>query len=114
MDERRKFLRLNAKVSVTYQQADSTQESPTITRNIGAGGICILGSEAVALGKQIKVEIKLPEQGRIISFVGEVVWSGEVTLPDVASAPLVQMGVRFINIDPKDHQAIIRHCVTNI
>jgi hypothetical protein len=66
------------------------------------------------MGTVLKLEMRLPDEERLISFTGEVVWSSEATIPDVSDAPIIQLGIRFLNIDPKDHQAIIRHCVTHI
>ena len=106
----RRFLRVDVKLPVTYRDPASTEAKPSITRDVGGAGICLLTNEEFPKGTKLEVELELPGAEQPIRFTGEVVWCrSNPQRPRSFFA-----GMSFVTIKPEDHQAVMRYCVTLI
>ncbi len=115
-EEQRRFARLFINVPVTYLILPDGSVEQSVTRDVGGGGVCLFVDEPLQKEALLRVEIKLPEQGPSITFVGEVAWCqeyelvGKTTGGDVHQDRLIQTGLKFMQIDPEDRKTLLRYC----
>ena len=64
--ESRKHLRVDAKVTVSYMGP---------TKNLSAGGMCVVVDNPLAVGSEAELEFKLPGSTEPITCTGRVVWA---------------------------------------
>lgn len=115
MEQRRKFVRLDTRIEVTYTVLPSTHERRTVTKNIGGGGICFFAEEVLAPGTHIRAAMRLPDRQLPVSFTAEVVWSEAYeVVGQTERRKAVEVGVRFLEIAPEDQQAIMQHVVLSL
>lgn len=115
MEERRRFVRLDTRLSVTYQVLPSSQAKQSVTKDIGGGGICVFLSEPLQERTQLRVEIVLPDRPQPITFMGEVVWCEQYDIIGKSQQHRsIMAGVRFLNIKPDDQDAIMQHVILNL
>ena len=106
--EKRRFLRVDVKLPVTYWSPASPDAKLSVTKDVGGAGICLLTNEALLKGIRVEVELELPEAKQPVRFVGEVVWCG----PNPQRPRSFLIGISFLTIKPEDHQAVMRFCVS--
>ncbi len=107
MIERRKFIRLQAPIGVGYKvlkKSRRVKQAPSLIRNIGGGGICIIAKEDLRSGDLLDLHIQIPHLKETIHAVGEVVWFAHFRERD---RDLREAGVRFRDIEPKDLHKIL-------
>lgn len=63
--ESRKHLRVDAKVTVSYMGP---------TKNLSAGGMCVVVDNPLAVGAEAELEFTLPGSTEPISCTGRVIW----------------------------------------
>jgi len=107
--DRRKFVRLNASVDVQYAvlENQSLRKKKVLSKNISAGGICIIAYEEIPLGTELALTIYFPNESSPILCKGKVVWSrpfqvGEEQKPQFD----VGVGIEFFDINEKDKSKI--------
>ena len=109
MDERRKFARLSADVEVVWkkriQPPGSAFETKNTTRNISAGGICLIVYEKVNENDILELEIRLPT-GNAIRALGKAVWVSEYEIVGEATGNSYDIGVEFIDIADDEREEI--------
>ena len=72
----------------------------TMTRDVSAGGVCVVMREMIPVGSRIRVEIHVPPLARSIRADGQVIRC----LP--AHGGGFQLGIQFLEIDPKERAAL--------
>ena len=93
----RRYVRLPASWPIKcVPKALSETREVTRTRDISAGGVAISVKQMVPVGSPIQMEIHIPPLDR--SIVAE----GQVIRCSAAQGGGFELGIRFINIDPKD------------
>lgn len=113
--ERRRFVRLDTTCPITYRVLPSTAAQTSTTRNIGGGGICVFLSQRLSLGTPLEVEVQFPNRPQPIYFTGEVVWCKESEVVDKTQrSRIIQAGVKFVYINPKDQETIMQHVALNL
>ena len=112
VEERRKFVRLNINVEINYTVITHPPHKqfviPTKSKNIGAGGICLISEQELRAGELLKLEIRLPEDPPVIYALGKVAWVKPFSLATEKSKRF-DMGVEFIEISPEDKQKINKY-----
>jgi c-di-GMP-binding flagellar brake protein YcgR len=103
-DERRQYLRLDAKLPITYREVPTDTLTPSVSRNISGGGICIRVSQPLENGTHLSVEVRLPD-GTDAQFEADVVWCRSHQDP---RGRVTEVGLSFTKIDPKVRGAILR------
>ena len=101
--ERRKFPRLDAKLPVTYCEASSSALTPSVSRNLSAGGLCFRVSQPLEANTPLVIDVTLPDQTDI-RFDARVVWCRPLQEP---RGRVVEIGVEFTRIDSKDRDRIM-------
>ncbi len=106
-EERRKHIRLKTKLSTSYKDARSGKMRRALTKNIGAGGLCLLTEEYLAPGTRLVLELQLSDRPKAIQCQVEVIWSQ----PLAAGQGVYQneMGVEFVQIDPKEQTLLTQY-----
>jgi len=101
MEERRKFPRLDLNVEVNWKRNSA---SPSVsagnianTKNISAGGVCLISDECLNVGQGLSLEIKLPGN-RIINAEGRVVWTDQFEIIGGKYEKKYGVGVEFVDI----------------
>ena len=108
-EDRRKFVRLSIGVEVSYSLLDGkdTKQSAT-TKDIAAGGICLLVDTQLKKGDVVKLEIVLPEFPPRIYATGRIVWVKPFSM-EGEKKPRFDVGIEFLAIDPKDRELINKY-----
>lgn len=121
MKERRQFVRLDARLSVSYRILPSgNQAIQSTTLNVSGGGVCVFLDDVLNPGTFLQVDVKLPERERSISFLGEVMWCERIELhaqstqPGEPSHRSVIAGVKCIQITAEDQQELMRYVILNL
>ena len=106
--EKRKFSRLNLSVLVDYKIVHKDSSESGNTKNISAGGICLIVYEDIEIGSQLKLNIYLPEQDFPLLAEGRVVWKDDFIVGD-DNRIRFEVGIEFIKIDERDRQVIANY-----
>lgn len=113
--DRRKFVRVDSQLPLSYTVIGTDQRGQSKTRNISGGGICFFAPEPLTPGAQIDMTMRLPGRDEPIRFSAEVVWSRLVESPGLASLDYrADVGVRFVTITPRDRVLILQHVLSSI
>lgn len=115
MEERRKFVRLDTRLPVAYQVMRGPASKGSFSSDIGGGGVCLFLSEPLKSGTMLKVDVTLPDQSKHIIFTGEVIWCEQYeVIGKTQRERSVEAGVKFVQIDPQEQQAIMRHVILSL
>ena len=115
MEERRKFVRLDTRLPVTYQVMQGPASRVSLSSDIGGGGVCLFLSEPLKPGTFVRVEVTLSDPPRAVTFTGEVIWCEQYEMIGKTQRERsVEAGVKFIQIEPSDQQAIMRHVILSL
>jgi PilZ domain. len=109
-EERRRFMRLNVSCEVGYKvlSPKPPKAGLTKTRNISAGGICLIAEEKLNPGAVLELNFNLPEQKPAIKATGKVVWVKPFKI--ASEQEHFDCGVEFSVINQQD-QNKINQCV---
>lgn len=112
MEERRRFVRLDTRLDVTYTVLPSGSPQQTVLKNLGGGGICLFADRVLKPGTCLQVAMKLPGREPPVNFTAEVVWSEPYeVIGRTERRKAVEVGVRFLEIAPQDQEAILQHVI---
>ena len=106
--ERREFPRMWMRLALSYRVVESVRGGQSLTKNVGGRGIRFLTDQPLHLGTKLEITLSPPDRPKPIIFVGEVVWS-EMRHDPAYRAPMVDVGVRFVKIDPRDQQFLVQY-----
>jgi len=109
MDERRKYIRIDNSLSVSYRVLKGYLTSSSRSRNISEGGICLPINHKFDPGVVLALKIQILEWDISIRAVGELVWVKK--LKDETFTFLT--GIKFIQIDPEEY-AKLRKYITKL
>ncbi len=104
--DRRKDERLNVILEVKYSIGQITVASKTSkTKDISTKGICLLLDEKIEKMTPLRLEIKVPDQNRLIKGMGEIVWADEAIEDGKHSAKrLFNTGIKISNFREADEK----------
>ena len=110
VEERRKFIRLNINVDIRFSLIKNTvqEEIKSKSRNISAGGICIMTGESLKAGDVLKIEIILPENPPIVHALGKVSWIKPFGYLD-EKKQRYDVGVEFVEIDERERERVNKY-----
>ena len=116
MEERRRFVRLDARLEVNYHIiGQAGKDLPSLTRNVGGGGIGFFTESRLAPGTILEVEVEFPTHQRRVRFTGGVIWSGQLLLSSGDKSPRpFETGVRFIDIALEDREFLLHYSRGNV
>ena len=108
--ERRRFPRLitSADVEYTILEKKPLQEKDTVSKNISAGGICLIVYEKIEPGSILDLKIRLEDINYVALVKGRVVWNSYFTF-DADKKARYDLGIEFIEINESDRQKISKY-----
>jgi hypothetical protein len=110
MDEKRRFVRLNVGVTVSWNKIgegkEPVGEKDAMVKNISGAGICMIAYRDVKQGEQLNLEMTLPS-GKKIAAKGRISWTKSFEIIGRESNRSYETGVEFIEIRDEDRQAIV-------
>ncbi len=104
-DERRKYLRLpmNFMVECNIPNSSASETRVAYSRNVSAGGLGVVLSEAHPVGTMLDITLRLPT-GEQIRASGRIAWVDEFT---VGRDKAFDTGIEFVQIGAQDAELII-------
>ncbi|MCQ9207453.1 MAG: PilZ domain-containing protein [Omnitrophica bacterium] len=104
---RRKFPRVRYRCTIIIKQRDSSQEFPTYTENVGAGGICVNMEKGLGLFQGVGLEIFLGgPHATAIKCAATVVWVVKKHTIGQKGAPQYDTGLEFVDMDEEGKKCI--------
>lgn len=110
-EERRQFTRRESALHATVRTMNAITGLNILTRDVGAGGACLLSPVRLNFGSVFHSDIQVPGQPRPISFTGRVVWTDPLvrfSAPE-PHAELFEIGCEFLDISPEAQATIAQH-----
>ena len=115
MDERRRYVRLDTRLKITYTVLKKGKDVPisSETKDISGGGIRIFLTNSLPVQTVLKMSILLPEDPPPIVCTGKVVWVEEFSVLQDESKEKnrYEAGISFTEINPKDRDRIIKYVI---
>lgn len=109
MLDKRNFPRLSASVEVEYILLEGVSDGKqTFTRNISAGGICLIVYEKIEPGSILSLKLYLPDVKKTIQAQGKVVWSSHFTIGS-DQRDRYDLGIEFTEIDDSVRDEISKY-----
>jgi len=108
--ERRRFPRLDTSVDIEYGifKKESLQEGKAVTKNISAGGICLIVYEKIEIGTILDIRSNLKDINYIIKARGKIVWSSNFTVMP-GNIARYDLGIEFVEIKEDDRQKLSQY-----
>jgi len=109
MLDKRNFPRLVASVGVEYTLLkDASDKKKTYTKNISAGGICLIVYEKIEPGSILAWKLRLPDVKRAIEAQGKVVWMSHFIIGS-DQRDRYDLGIEFTEIAESARQKIFQY-----
>ena len=111
LKERRRFIRLEASVKVKYTVIGKPGTIKAFSKNISAGGLCLLLDVQLAVDTPLQLEIKIPDLKNPIHAIARVVW--QKGFESAGAEPKVHFttGIEFTGISDFDRFNINRYVI---
>ncbi len=108
--ESRRFPRLDIPVDIEYGifKKESSQEGKAVTKNISAGGICLIVYEKIEIDTILDIRSNLKDINYIIKARGKVVWNSYFTTMSDNIAHY-DLGIEFVEIKDEDRQKLSQY-----
>lgn len=114
MEERRKYPRLKFNVDVDYKilRESGFISTTAESKNIGAGGVCIIALERFGVGSSLSLKFSLPGAPKPIKAIGRVAWIAEFSVGDAPLHTAYDTGIEFTEISDEDREKINEYVIT--
>jgi len=111
--EKRKFPRLRLNVNVQYEvlKVPPHKAEETGSKNISAGGICLVIPKKVDIDNLLRLKLSLPGEVSYIIVKGRVVWVEEFSITHTSYYKAYDCGIEFVDISPQDQENISRYLI---
>ena len=107
MEERRRFVRLPARLSVSATILPDGRKQEMVSKDISGGGLRLFSDKPLPPGTQLQLAVTLSGRGEPVNAIGEVVWSETYeVIGRTDRQRSVEIGVRSAEIAPKDQEAV--------
>ena len=112
--ERRKYMRLEASVKVKYTIIGKPGTIKVFSKDISAGGLCLLLDEQLAVDTPLQLEIRIPDLKEPFHTIARVVW--QKGFESVGAEPKAHFttGIEFTGISDFDRFNINRYVMDRI
>lgn len=116
IEERRRYPRIPIKAEIEYLEFETTDAELLVTasRNISAGGVCIITFKKFALGTVLALRLKLPGVDRGLSVRGRVVWINQLGIEEKKIDTIFEVGIEFSHVEGEDARAIQEYIATQL
>ena len=109
--ERRKYVRLKAVVEVKYTVIGKPGEINVFSKDVSAGGLCIIAEEELAPDTPLELEVKVPDLKDSIRALGRVVWQTKFEAANEQTKVFFNTGVEFTGISDFDRFNLNRYVI---
>jgi c-di-GMP-binding flagellar brake protein YcgR len=108
--EKRKFPRLPLNVNVQYEilKVSALRAEETGSKNISAGGICLVVPKKVNIGDLLRLRLSLPGEVNFIMVKGKVIWVEEFSVTPASYHKAYDCGIEFVDVSAEDQKNISR------
>ena len=107
MKERRRFIRLDVGVDVTYTKCDAPEQGGlSYSKNISRGGICLSVNEKLKKSDLLDLKISVLRYEKPIDAKARVIWVKEYHNSADLGKPRFDIGVELIGISKQDAKEI--------
>ena len=108
MEEKRRVLRFKLEVPAWFKNTKYKNKDLSIasTMNVSATGIALITREALEVGQQVLMQVKLPPDERVI-VRAEVVWVRDITRTFI---PEYQVGLRLVEPMQYEESKFVKFC----
>lgn len=107
--ERRKYVRLQASVEVKYEIIGKPGEIKVFSKDISAGGLCIVTKENLSPDTPLQLEIVFPDLKDPIRALARVIWQRRVNPQEGQAQAYFETGIEFTGISDFDRFNINRY-----
>lgn len=104
IQERRRFVRLDASVEIFYSLEANQDAVSCLSKNISAGGICLIVYEPLNAGDTLSLRIYLPDDKPFVVARGKVAWIK--TFKIAGEKERYDAGLEFTEINQGDRKRI--------
>ena len=112
--ERRKYIRLKTSVEVNYTIIGEPGAVKVFSKNISAGGICLLANKEVVQNTPLQLEFKIPDLKDPIRALGRVVWQKKFASVGEETKISYDTGIEFTGISDFDRFNINRYVLDRV
>jgi c-di-GMP-binding flagellar brake protein YcgR len=96
-------------LAASYATLPEGRAQEALTKNLSAGGLCLVTETPPAPTAQMQVAVRLPGEAQPINAIAEPRWSRERAVTGkTGSSRSVETGLAFVEIAPQDQQTIAR------
>ena len=107
MEEKRKYIRIQAPIIVTYKIQDQSSESKkAVCKDFSEGGVRFPVYEQININTPLEIYIETPFDTLPIFVKGRVVWIKPLSSKE--GHELYEMGVEFTEINPFDKKRLVQ------
>ena len=112
--ERRKYVRLETSVEVKYTVIGKPGTVNVFSKNISAGGLCLIVKEGLDVNTPLQLELRIPDLKDPIRALGRIVW--QKSFEDAEGQPQVgfNTGIEFTGISDFDRFNINRYVIEHL
>ncbi len=108
MQEKRRFPRLDIRVKVEYQIAESPQNKiKSFTKNVSQGGICLFLDSSLDKGTLLDLKLYMPDKNEPILATGKIAWIEKFEVGDTKEQ--FEAGIEFIDIAKEDSDRVAKY-----
>lgn len=101
MKEKREQARLDMNLRVDWRKATETSniilKHPDVTKNISAGGLCLIMDEKIRIGDRLQMRMELPSK-KTIDVRGRAMWISEYEINRMEDKKMYYTGIEFTGI----------------
>jgi len=101
MKEKREQARLDMNLRVDWRKATETSniilKHPDVTKNISAGGLCLIMDEKIKIGDGLQMRMELPSK-KTIDVRGRAMWISEYEINRMEDKKMYYTGIEFTGI----------------
>ncbi|MBN1697474.1 MAG: PilZ domain-containing protein [Spirochaetales bacterium] len=101
--EKREYRRLDINIAVSYDLDKGRKWTETETKNLSAGGICLLTKEALQAGTHLTLKFRLPDTSESLEVRGEIMWNQKYVIND---EEYYDNGIKFIAMSERERGLI--------
>lgn len=109
--ERRQTTRAATELLANVKRLSTGKVSQMLTKNVSDVGLCLLTDEPIARGVQLGIKLQLPTDATPVICTSEVVWIMTPGTSRPAAKPTVELGVKFVDIQPRDRKRLQQYAV---
>ena len=112
-EEKRRFVRIDSSLNVKCKIKDGEPITfETISRNISRGGLRVSASRPVDVGKNVDLEIYIPEDKEPVLASAKIVWMQEVKRE--GHPKQYDLGLELIKVDSSYRDRLLRYAFGQI